>query len=127
MLDWKEVFNKLDERLTNIMHARRHELVLTDKEAVVSEGTPTRDVETDVRELKTILKFTAQVLENSIFKDVYNSAEVSVSVCNSQALRVVCYNLLYSGAFIPCIINSFLTICTCSCLSSDSRGIVECL
>eukprot|EP01032_Pedospumella_encystans_P035487 gene35487-40142_t len=75
LLDWKDVFNKLDERLTNIMHARRHELVLTDKEAVVSEGTPTRDLETDVRELKTILKFTAQVLENSIFKDVYNSAE----------------------------------------------------
>ncbi len=90
------MFNKLDERLTNIMHARRNELVLTDKEAVVSEGTPTGDLESDVRELKTILKFTAQVLENSIFKDVYNSAEVSISVFHFQALQIDCLSVVFS-------------------------------
>jgi len=76
LLDWKDVFNKFDERMCSILHARRKELVLTDKEDVVSEADPTSVFETDMHELKTILKFTAQVLENSLFKDVYNSAEV---------------------------------------------------
>lgn len=65
--------------MCSILNLWRKDIVLVVYQPVISEIEPTGDINVDMRELKTILKFTAQVLTNSLYKDVYNSVEVSLS------------------------------------------------
>jgi hypothetical protein len=75
LADWKGVLNKLDDRMGRIVQKWKVRLILSAKE--VEDVTPGRgDFETDVTDLKRVLKFTAQLLRWTINKEVYNSTEV---------------------------------------------------
>ena len=76
LADWKKVLNKLDLRICNIMHAWRHEIILS-AETSGDQPPESADLLSDLDDLKLILRFTSSLLRNAINKEVYNSAEVS--------------------------------------------------
>jgi arabinogalactan endo-1,4-beta-galactosidase len=80
--DWKEVLNKLDKHISNIIYTWRKELVLVEKATKFDESDEKKDgtsFASDVEDLKFLLRITSQILRNMINKDIYNSTEVQNS------------------------------------------------
>lgn len=82
--DWKDVLNKIDQQLSNTLHAWRKNIVLLGKEDGGTEQVEDASYFSDVEDLKTMLKFTSQLLKCSINKEVYNSTEVSTFALRSE-------------------------------------------
>ena len=80
--DWKDVLNRIDDHIENILYLRRHLIILSNNESVTTATEGNEDevgLDRDVQYLMSYLQFTSSLLKNSVHKDIYNSTEVSIN------------------------------------------------